>query len=226
MMLDRDKITFWTRLGAIALAVIFVGSFVFMGVGTDINYNLFDLLNGGSEKKEEKEQKEQKNDTREQMAQAEQELEEDPENPRVIKRLAGLYIQNGRTDEAAEVLERGREVAPDDPAIPLNLGQVYEREAQGLTDEGERQAAYSQAGDAYAAAAEIQGDRPRPTAQAYLAAGQAYEQAGEQSKAIQYWNEYLKLEPEGEQADAVKERIQGLLKGEQQTGATEGAKKK
>ena len=80
--------------------------------------------------------------------------------------------------------------------------------------------------DAYAAAAEIQGDRPRPTAQAYLAAGQAYEQAGEQSKAIQYWNEYLKLEPEGEQADAVKERIQGLLKGEQQTDATEGAKKK
>ena len=225
MMLDRNKITFWTRLGAIALAVIFVGSFVFMGIGTDINYNLFDLLNDGSGAKEEKEQKEQKNDSREQMAQAEQELEEDPENPRVIKRLAGLYIQNGRTDEAAEVLERGREVAPDDPAIPLNLGQVYEREAQGLTDEGERQAAYRQAGDAYAAAAEVQGDRPRPTAQAYLAAGQAYEQAGEQSKAIQYWNEYLKLEPEGEQADAVKERIQGLLKGEQQTGATEGAKK-
>src|ERR687893_230880 len=190
MMLDRDKITFWTRLGAIALAVIFVGSFVFMGIGTDINYNLFDLLNDGSGAKEEKEQKEQKNDSREQMAQAEQELEEDPENPRVIKRLAGLYIQNGRTDEA------------------------------------ERQAAYRQAGDAYAAAAEIQGDRPRPTAQAYLAAGQAYEQAGEQSKAIQYWNEYLKLEPEGEQADAVKERIQGLLKGEEQTGATEGAKKK
>jgi tetratricopeptide (TPR) repeat protein len=229
MMLDRDKVTFWTRLGAIALAVIFVGSFVFMGVGTDINYNLFDLLNDGSaakEEKEQKEQKEQKNDTQEQMAQAQQEFEEDPENPRVIKRLAGLYIQNGRTDEAAEVLERGREVAPDDPAIPLNLGQVYEREAQGLTDEEERQAAYSQAGDAYAAAAEIQGDRPRPTAQAYLAAGQAYEQAGEQSKAIQYWNEYLKLEPEGEQADAVKERIQGLLKGEQQTDATEGAKKK
>ena len=85
MMLDRDKITFWTRLGAIALAVIFVGSFVFMGVGTDINYNLFDLLNDGSEAKEEKEQKDQKNDSREQMAQAEQELEEDPENSRVIK---------------------------------------------------------------------------------------------------------------------------------------------
>src|SRR5215208_1640423 len=206
MMLDRDKITFWTRLGAIALAVIFVGSFVFMGIGTNINYNLFDLI-GGSETKEEKGQK---NDSQEQIAQAEQELEEDPENARAIKRLAGLYIQNGRTDDAAEILERGREVASDDPAIPLNLGQVYEREAQGLTDEEERQAKYNQAGDAYAAAAEIQGGRPRAAAQAYLAAGQAYEQAGQQSKAIQYWNEYLKLEP----------------KGEDKAGAVEGAKKK
>jgi tetratricopeptide (TPR) repeat protein len=222
MMLDRDKITFWTRLGAIALAVIFVGSFVFMGIGTDINYNLFDLISGGSEAQKEKEQK--KDDSQEQIAQAEQELEGDPENPRVIKRLAGLYAQSGRTDEAIEVLERGREVAPDDPAIPLNLGQIYERRAQGLTDEEERQAMYNQAGDAYAAAAEIQGDRPRATAQAYLAAGQAYEQAGEKSKAIQYWNEYLELEPEGEQADAVKERIQSLLKGEEKSDAAEDAK--
>ncbi len=218
MMLDRDKITFWTRLGAIALAVIFVGSFVFMGIGTDINYNLFDLIGGGSETKEEKGQK---NDSQEQMAQAEQELEEDPENPRVIKRLAGLYIQNGRTDDAAEVLERGREVAPDDPAIPLNLGQIYEREAQGLTDEEERQATYNQAGDAYAAAAENQENKPQP----YLLAGQAYEQAGEKSKAIQYWNEYLKLEPQGEQAYAVKERIGALLKGEETAGGAEGAKR-
>jgi tetratricopeptide (TPR) repeat protein len=224
MMLDRDKITFWTRLGAIALAVIFVGSFVFMGIGTDINYNLFDLISGGSETQEDKEQK--KDGSQEQIAQAEQELEEDPENPRAIKRLAGLYAQSGRTSEAVEVLERGREVAPDDPAIPLNLGQIYERQAQGLTDEEERQATYNQAGDAYAAAAEIQGDRPRATAQAYLAAGQAYEQAGEKSRAIEYWNEYLKLEPEGEQADTVKERIQSLLKGEEKSDAAEGPKKK
>ncbi len=46
-----------------------------------------------------------KNDSQEQIAQAELELEEDPENPRVIKRLAGLYIQNGRTEDAAVVLE-------------------------------------------------------------------------------------------------------------------------
>jgi tetratricopeptide (TPR) repeat protein len=217
MMLDRDKITFWTRLGAIALAVIFIGSFVFMGVGTNIDFNLLELLGGGSSQG----QGEQTTSADEQITRAEQELENDPENPRIIRRLAGLYIQAGRTDEATKVLEQGREAAPADPVIPLYLGQVYERKAQALTDEEQRKATYKQAGDAYAAATELQRDKP----QAYLSAGQAYEQAGEKGKAIQYWNAYLKLEPEGKQADAVKQHIESLLKGGETTGGAEGKAK-
>src|SRR5215210_138503 len=217
MMLDRDKITFWTRLGAIVLAVIFVGSFVFMGVGSNVNLNLLDLLGGNSGAQEEQQQT---TSSQEQIAQAQQELEENPENPKTIRRLAGLYIQNGQTSEAREVLERGREVAPDDLVISLYLGQAYEREAQAQTDEEKRKATYEQAGDAYAAAAELQPEKP----QAYLAAGQSYEQAGEKGKAIQYWNDYLKLEPNGEQADAVKERISSLLAGEETTGGAAGLK--
>ena len=219
MMLDRDKITFWTRLGAIALAVIFVGSFVIMGVGSNVNLNLLELLGGSSGVQEEQQQT---TSSQEQISQTRQELEEDPENPKIIRRLAGLYIQNGQTDEAAEVLETGREVAPDDPVIPLYLGQAYERGAQAQTDEEERKAAYKQAGDAYAAAAELQPEKP----QAYLAAGQAYEQAGDKGRAIQYWNDYLELEPDGEQADAVKERIASLLEGEGTTGGAAGPKQK
>jgi len=221
MMLDRDKITFWTRVGAIALAVIFVGSFVFMGIGTNISYNLFDLLSGGSSQGQEDEQQKTNPDAEDQIARAEQDLEADPENPKIIKRLAGLYIQEGQTDKATEILERGREADAEDPVIPLYLGQAYERKAQGLTDEDERKATYKQAGDAYAAATELQSDKPQP----YLLAGQAYEQAGEKGRAIQYWNGYLKLEPEGEQADAVKERIETLLKGEETTGGAEGKTK-
>ncbi len=219
MMLDRDKISFWTRIGAIALAAIFVGSFVFMGVGTDINYNLFDLLSGSGG--QEKEEQEAKTGSEEQIARAEQDFEEDPENTKTIRRLAGLYIQEGKMEKAAQVLEKGREVAPGDPVIPLYLGQAYDQRAQGLADEEERKATYEKAGDAYAAATEVQEDKP----QAYLLAGQAYEQAGEKGKAIQYWNGYLKLEPEGEQADAVKERISTLLKGEEPTDGAKGAKK-
>jgi cytochrome c-type biogenesis protein CcmH/NrfG len=217
MMLDRDKITFWTRLGAIALAVIFVGSFVFMGVGSSINLNLLDLLGGNSGAQEDQQQT---TSSEEQITQAQQELDEDPENPRIIRRLAGLYIQNGQTDQAVQVLESGREVAPDDPVIALYLGQAYEREAQAQTDEEERKATYKQAGDAYAAAAELQEDKP----QAYLAAGQAYEQAGDKGRAIEYWNGYLRLDPEGEQADAVKERISNLIEGEETTGGMGGPK--
>ena len=214
MMLDRDKITFWTRLGAIVLAVIFVFSGIVYGVGT--SGSLLDVM-GGSQAQEQ----EQTTDTTQQIAAAETELEEDPENPRTIRRLAGLYIQDGRTEEAAEVLEKGREAAPDDPVMPLYLGQAYERRAQAQTDEEERKATYQQAGDAYAAAAELQGDKP----QAYLSAGQAYEQAGDKGRAIQYWNDYLELEPEGEQSDAVKERIETLLKGEETTGGAQGGAK-
>lgn len=214
MMLDRNKISFWTRIGAIALAMVFVGSFVFMGIGTNVSYNLLDLL-GGSGGKEE-----QKTGPEEQIARAQQELEGDPENPKLIRRLAGLYLESGQTDSAVEVLESGREVAPGDPVIPLYLGQAYERRAQGMADEEQRKSAYEQAGDAYAAALKV-----RENPQAYLSAGAAYEQAGEKGKAIQYWNGYLKLEPEGEQADAVKERIEKLLKGEEPTGSPEDAKK-
>jgi cytochrome c-type biogenesis protein CcmH/NrfG len=212
MMLDRDKITFWTRLGAIVLAAIFVGSFVFMGIGTNISYNLFELLGGGQNQPAG-----QTTGPEDQIERARADLEENPDNPRTMRRLAGLYIQAGRTDEAIEVLERGREVAPDDPYIPLLLGQAHDRKAQAQTDEGERQATYARAGDSYVAAAEVQEGKDRK-AQAYLLAGQAYEQAGDNGRAIQYWNDYLDLEPEGEQADAVRERIQTLLEGGETTG--------
>ncbi|MBV9455097.1 MAG: tetratricopeptide repeat protein [Rubrobacter sp.] len=215
MMLDRDKISFWTKVGAITLAAIFVGSFLFMGIGTGLNYSFLDLLSGPGK------QEEQTTGSEGQIAKAEKDFEDDPQNPRVIKRLGVLYLQEGQTDKAAEVLEKGRKVDPQDPVLPLYLGQAYEKQAQGLSDEEKRKATYKEAGDAYTAAAEAQKNKP----QMYLLAGQAYEQAGEKGKAIQYWNEYLKLEPEGEQADAVKERIGTLLKGGETTGGAGGAKR-
>lgn len=209
MMLDRDKISFWTRIGAIALAVVFLGSFVFMGIGTNLNYSIFDLFGGGS-----KGQQEQTSSAADQIARAQEDLQNNPGDPRIIRRVAGLYLQNSQPNSAIEVLEQGREAAPNDPVIPLYLGQAYDQKAQGLTDQEERKATYEKAGEAYAAAAEANQNE-----QAYLLAGQAYEQAGQKDKAIKYWNGYLKLKPQGEQADAVKERISNLLKGETTGGA-------
>ena len=65
------------------------------------------------------------------------------------------------------------------------------------------------AGDAFAASAEAEPDN----AEAYLLAGQAYDQAGQPADAIEYYNGDLDLEPKGENAKKVKDRISALLEG-------------
>src|SRR3712207_4334504 len=209
MMMNRERIGFWVRLVAILLSVFFVGSFIFLGLGTNVSYNLFDLI-GGSDQQQ---QGGQTTDPQEQIEQAERQLEENPKDPEAIKELAALYYQNGRYDEAVRVLEEGREAAPEDAEMALLLGEVYSRQAQLAADEKERKAIYKKAGDAYAAATEIE----RENEDAYLLAGEAYDQAGEPARAIKYYNGYLDLEPEGEQARAVEERISTLLEGGETT---------
>jgi cytochrome c-type biogenesis protein CcmH/NrfG len=211
MMMNREKLGFWVRLVAILLSVFFIGSFIFVGLGTNVSYNLFDLI-GGSDQQ----QGGQTTDPQEQIEQAEKELEEHPKDPEAIKNLAALYYQNGQLEDAARVLENGREAAPNDAEIPLLLGQVYSQQAQMAPDEKQRKELYGKAGDVYAAVAEIEPDNE----DAYLLAGEAYDQAGEPAQAIQYYNGYLDLEPEGEQAQAVKERISALLEGGERTSGS------
>lgn len=211
MMMNRERIGFWVRLLAIVLSVFFIGSFIFVGLGTNVNYNLFDLI-GGSDQQPGG----QTTDPQEQIEQAQKELEENPKDPEAIKQLAALYYQNGQLEDAARVLENGREAVPKDPEITLLLGEVYSRQAQTTPDEQQKKDLYKNAGGAYAAAAEVEPDNE----DAYLLAGQAYDQAGEPAQAIKYYNGYLDLEPEGEQAKAVKERISALLEGGETTGSS------
>jgi tetratricopeptide (TPR) repeat protein len=206
-MMNRDRIGFWVRLVSILLAFFFVASFVFVGLGTNVSYNLFDLIGG-----QDQPPGGQTSDPQDQIEEAERELEESPKEPDAIKELAALYYQNGRYDDAARVLQKGREAAPNDEEIPFLLGQVYLQEAQA-TPGDEQKELYARAGDAFAAAAEIEPDDE----QAYLYAGESYDRAGEPAEAIEYYNGYLDLEPEGEQAQAVEERISTLLEGGETT---------
>jgi cytochrome c-type biogenesis protein CcmH/NrfG len=211
MMMNRERIGFWVRLVAILLSVFFIGSFIFVGLGTNVSYNLFELI-GGSDQQPGG----QTTDPQEQIEQAERELEENPKDPEAIKELAALYYQNGQLEDAARVLENGRKAVPKDAEIPLLLGEVYSRQAQVTPEEEQKKDLYRKAGDAYAAAAEIEPDNE----DAYLLAGQAYDQADEPAQAIKYYNGYLDLEPEGEEARAVKERISALLEGGEMTGSS------
>ena len=58
-------------------------------------------------------------------------------------------------------------------------------------------------------------------AEAYLAAGQAYDQAGQPAEAIQYYNQYLDRAPKGQDAAKVKDRISALLEGKESTSSTQ-----
>jgi cytochrome c-type biogenesis protein CcmH/NrfG len=209
MMMNRERIGFWVRLLAILLSAFFIGSFIFTGLGTNVSYNLFDLI-GGSDQQ----QGGQTTDPQEQIKQAERELEANPKDPEAIKGLAALYYQNGQLEDATRVLENGRETAPEDAEIALLLGRVYFQRAQVASEE-QKKDLYQKAGDAYAAAAEIERDNE----DAYILAGDAYDRAGEPARAIKYYNGYLDLVPEGsEQARAVRDRISALLQGGETTG--------
>jgi cytochrome c-type biogenesis protein CcmH/NrfG len=213
MMMNRERISFWVRLVAIVLAAFFLLSFIFLGVGTNINYNVFQLF---GDQNQQQQQADQTPDPEEQISAAEKELKEDPKDPEKITNLAALYYTSGRYDDALRVLEKGREVAPQDEEIPALIGQIYSQEAQAAKGEKQKEL-QAEAGDAFAASAETDPDN----AEAYLLAGQAYDQAGQPADAIEYYNGYLDLEPKGENADKVKDRISALLEGGDESGSAE-----
>jgi cytochrome c-type biogenesis protein CcmH/NrfG len=213
MMMNRDRLSFWVRLVSIVLAAFFLISFIFLGLGTNISYNLFELIGN---KDQQQQQADQAPDPQEQIGEAEKALEKDPKDPEKIKDLAALYYTAGRYDDAIQVLQRGREVAPQDEEIPALIGQIYTQQAQA--EKGEKQKELlKKAGDAFAASAEAEPDN----AEAYLLAGQAYDQAGQPADAIEYYNGYLDLEPKGENAKKVKDRISALLEGGGSSGSAE-----
>jgi cytochrome c-type biogenesis protein CcmH/NrfG len=205
MMMNRDRLSFWVRLVSIVLAAFFLISFIFLGLGTNISYNLFEVL--GSQDQQQQ-QADQAPDPQEQITEAEKALEKDPKDPEKIKDLAVLYYTAGRYDDAIRVLQRGSEVDPKDEEIPALIGQIYSQQAQAEKGE-KRKELLKKAGDAFAASAEAEPDN----AEAYLLAGQAYDQAGQPADAIEYYNGYLDLEPKGENAKKVKDRISVLLEG-------------
>jgi cytochrome c-type biogenesis protein CcmH/NrfG len=205
MMMNRDRLSFWVRLVSIVLAAFFLISFIFLGLGTNISYNLFEVLGNQDQQQQ---QADQAPDPQEQIVEAEKALEKDPKDPEKIKDLAVLYYTAGRYDDAIRVLQRGSEVDPKDEEIPALIGQIYSQQAQAEKGE-KRKELLKKAGDAFAASAEAEPDN----AEAYLLAGQAYDQAGQPADAIEYYNGYLDLEPKGENAEKVKDRISALLEG-------------
>ncbi len=212
-MMNRERIGFWVRLVSILLAAVFLISFIFLGVGTNLQYNVFDLFGNQDQPKQ---QQDQAPDPEQQIAVAQQDLKKDPKDPEKIKDLAGLYYNAGRYDDAIQVLQKGQEAAPNDEEISAFLGQIYSQQAQTASGK-KKEELQDKAADAFAASAAAQPD----DANAYLLAGQAYDQAGQPAEAIKYYNEYLDRAPKGQDAARVKDRISALLEGKESTGSAQ-----
>ena len=213
MMMNRERLSFWVRLVAILLSAIFLISFIFLGIGTNIQYNIFELFGNQDQSNQ---QQDQTPDTEQQIAAAEKDLKKDPKDPEKIKDLAYLYYTAGRYDEAIQVLREGQEAVPNDEEIPALLGQIYSQQAQTASG-NKKEELQDKAADAFAASAEAQPD----DAEAYLLAGQAYDQAGQPAEAIKYYNEYLDRAPNSQDAASVKDRISALLEGKESTGSAQ-----
>jgi cytochrome c-type biogenesis protein CcmH/NrfG len=213
MMMNRERLGFWIRLLSIVLAAVFLISFLFLGVGTNLNINIFELFGNQDQTQQ---QADKAPSPEEQIAAAQKDLKKDPKDPEKIKDLAYLYYTAGRYDDATQVLQKGREVAPNDEEIPALLGQIYGRQAQAASGKKQKEL-QDKAADAFAASAKAQPE----DANAYLLAGQAYEQADQPAEAIKYYNEYFDRAPKGKDAAKVKDRISALLAGKETTGSAQ-----
>ena len=203
-MMNRKRLGRVMAVVAVILAAFFLLSSILIGLGTNVSYNLFDLIGGQNQTV----QPDQGPTQQDAIDDAKKDLQQNPKDPDAITDLAGLYAQNGQYDEAVKVLQDGRKAAPNNAEIPALLGAVYSQQAGGVEPK-EQKKLYAKAGDSFAVAAEKEGQDE----DLYLQAGQSYDQAGEPAEAIKYYNGYLDLEPEGQDSEAVKDRIAALLEG-------------
>ena len=211
MMMNRKRIGRVMAVVAVLLAAFFLLSSILLGLGSSTSYNLFELFGNQNQPQ----QQNQGPSPQEGIEEAEKDLKDSPKDPDAITDLASLYVQNGQYDDAIKVLEDGRETVPKNPEIPAFLGAVYQQQAAGVEPK-EQKKLYGEAGDAFAAATELD---PKDE-DLYAQAGQSYDQAGQTAEAIQYYNGYLDLEPEGQTSDQIEERISTLLEGGEDEGGT------
>src|SRR4028119_1564655 len=98
MMMNRERLGFWVKLLAVVLSVFFIGSSVFLGLGTNVQYNLFELFGGGSAQQQ---QENQAPDPEDQIDRAEKNLKQNPKDPEATKDPASPDANAARQDDAA-----------------------------------------------------------------------------------------------------------------------------
>jgi tetratricopeptide (TPR) repeat protein len=130
---------FFTRLRRqarwifVVLAVIFGGSFVIFGVGSEVPGGIADVLGrspGG--------------DGIPSVSDAREEVEERPNDPEALRKLSTALQAEGETEEAIQTLERLRTIAPRDETGLRELATLYVTQAATLRQRAQREQARMQ----------------------------------------------------------------------------------
>lgn len=191
MLLDRKRINRYTRWAAIILAVVFLLSFVLLGVGSSSAGNVFSGCDGTSQPTSQSSVEDREKYYLEQ-------LEANPEDGPSILALANLYADDGvgRYNDAVDWLGKYVALNPDNVDVRIRMAAIY---SQKLGDPD----------TAIAILAEATTIAP-DNANAFLQLGLAQRDAGQNQAAILSLNRFLELDPTNSSADQVRQEIQRL----------------
>ncbi len=191
MMLDRKKINRLTRWSAIILAVVFLLSFVLLGVGSSTMGDVFAGCNGTKSISSTSSFSD-----REKYYLAQ--IEDNPQDDAAMLQLANLYGDNsvGRYQDAITWFNRYLELNPDDVNVRMRIANIY------INDLNDPQAAVTVMTEATTLAPQ--------NAQTFYLLGLAQRQAGQNQAAILSWNRYLELAPDSSNADLIRQEIEKL----------------
>ena len=193
MLLDRRRIKKWARWIALILAVVFVLSFLLLGVGYGggAGFNIFDALSCTNAQTTAT--------TLTQNAKIDALLATLAQNPKDIatmQALATAYLDINDATNAAKYLEQVIAVDPTQKDVYLRLAGIYMNTLSNYT------AAVTVLNKAQAL------DPENPDI--YLQLGLAQRSLGNTSAAIMAWQKYLTLAPNGDQADAIRSAVATL----------------
>jgi tetratricopeptide (TPR) repeat protein len=192
LLLDRRRIRKWAKWVALVLAIVFVLSFLFMGVGYGgAGFNISEIFSGGCTET-----------TQVPAAQARLNsylatLETNPNDTAALAGAMGVYYDQQEYGNAAAYMKRLLAADPTRTDLYMQAATLYMR---------------SEVAD-YASAVELL-EKVKVTdpenADVYLRLGVAQRALGNTEAAISAWQEYLRLDPNGDQAGAVRDALKEM----------------
>lgn len=191
MLLDRRRIKKWAKWIALILAVVFALSFLFLGVGYGgAGFNLSSIFTNKSSTTK-------TTTVTDQLKAFEATLAANPNDVTALLGAATIYQDNQDFTTAAKYLERVIAADPTQKDEYVRLANLYLRsEVKNYT------AAVTVLNKA------IGVDPNNPDVYLYL--GVAQNALGQSAAAVLAWGNYLRLAPNGDQAQSVKDQIAKL----------------